>query len=170
MVWVFTLPHELDTNLFLPCGNKLWGFLPPGCELVFVTDAWSLRSWPKRSRMSMRPLISRACSTSSSSVCTHTRCELGFGRLSLCQLIPLPDICTWNLGRVWGWGEGREQGCPRRHNPSHKSLELEVAALHTSRKMRDSRLCQLPGKRMHLARQKQHSGKDRKVTAAAQHG
>lgn len=54
-----------------------------------------------------------------------------------------------------------------------------VAALRTSRKTRDApaasspelaRPCPLPGKKMHLAPQKQHSGKDREVTAAARHG
>lgn len=179
MVWVFTLPHGEGRTLFLPwkpCGNKLWGFLCPGCELVSVTDAWSPRSWPKRSRMSMRPLICRACSTSSSSVRTDTLCELGFGRLSLCSVNPSPRYLQIS-GK--GLGMGRREGAglwmafhipPSRHNPSHKSSELGAAAPHTSRKMRDSRLCQLPGKKMHLARQKQHSGKDRKAPAAAQHG
>lgn len=73
-----------------------------------------------------------------------------------------------------GLGMGEKEGirivdgssCP----PFTQIIRDGGAALHTSRKMRDSRLCQLPGKRMHLAQQKQHSGKDRKVTAAAQHG
>lgn len=182
---VFTLLCGEGRNLLLPwkpCGHKLWGFLPPGCELVFVTDAWSPRSWPKRSRMSMRPLISRACSTSSSSVRTDTHRKLGFGRLSLCSNLSPRYLHVSPRGEQESGkslGMGRREGAglwmvvhipPSRHNPSHKSSELGVAALCTSRKMRDSRPCQLPGTRMHLARQEQHSGKDRKVTAAAQHG
>lgn len=93
--WVFALLHGEGRSLFPPwepCGNKLlaMGF-PPGCELVSVTDAWSPRSWRKRSRMSMRPPISRACSTSSSSVCTTARCRLGFGCLVFAQFMPLPE-------------------------------------------------------------------------------
>ena len=94
MGWVFTLLRGEGRSLFPPwesCGNKLlaMGF-PAGCEQVSATDAWSPRSWQKRSRMSTRLPISRACSTSSSSVRTAACCKLGFGWLSLCSVNASP--------------------------------------------------------------------------------
>lgn len=87
--WVFTLLRGEVRSLFPPwelCGNKLPAMdFPPGCERVSATDAWSPKNWQKRSRMSTRPPISRACSTSSSSVRTTACCKLGFGWLSLCS-------------------------------------------------------------------------------------
>lgn len=84
-------------------GNKLptMGF-HPGCEQVSVTDAWSPRSWQKRSRMNMRIPISRASSTSSFSVGTEVCCKLSFGSLGLCFLIPVQShSMAVQAGGVW---------------------------------------------------------------------
>ena len=94
MDWVLTLLHGESRSFFppwQPCSNKLpaAGF-PPGCEQVSVTDAWSHRSWRKRSRTSMRPPISRACSTSSSSVRTTTCSKLAFACLGPCSVKASP--------------------------------------------------------------------------------
>lgn len=68
------------------CGNTLPAMaFHPGCERVSATDAWSPRSWRKRSRMSTRPPTSKASSTSSSSVGTKICCKLGCGWLGLCS-------------------------------------------------------------------------------------
>lgn len=97
-----------------------------------MTDAWSPRSWPKRSRMSMRPLISRACSTSSSSVRTDTHCELGSGKLNLCLVNPPPRYLHMSpcgeqeSGKNLGMGEGREQDYGWQFTSSQADITLHT--------------------------------------------
>lgn len=175
--WVSMLLHGEGRNLFPPWElyvNKppAVGF-PPGCARVSATDAWSPRSWRKKSRMSTRPPISRACSTSSSSVRTAACCKL----VGLCSVRASPRYLhvspPGDRAPRRGSGMGRREGA----NASVGALKGQsktadgrghlsggdrsgraggVAALRTSRKMRDAHAesspelagpCRLPGKK-----------------------